>query len=61
MLDAAGCDYEAVDAEAEGENAWSRSKAPEVCSGAFSLKMARSEGFEPPTFGFEARRSIRLS
>jgi hypothetical protein len=25
------------------------------------MEMARSEGLEPPTSGFEARRSIRLS
>ena len=27
----------------------------------FHKNMARPEGFEPPTYGFEARRSIQLS
>jgi hypothetical protein len=42
------------------ENGWGR-----LCVGAcrvvYAKVLVRPEGFEPPTYGFEARRSIQLS
>ena len=56
--------YDRLAREATGRTEWSLSLPPSnvrFSTHGRTLMVARSEGLEPPTFGFEARCSIQLS